>query len=122
MVAATANPDLSSAETLTDDALIAEIAPAMMEKFRLDAKMRNSTNVVLFLLAITMMFGRGDADHSAIPLLDLLAALAKVVFGLVCVITFFRNPKFFQPEYWTNKSIAEEITYRRQHGKWRWDH
>ena len=105
------------AETRTDAELIAEIAPAMLIKLREDgASKAGYFGTVLFFawLMLSNLHGRTagvdqtqysesvSALYRWAPLLLLLAAIG--------LIFYFRR-----------QSVAVEVRYRRQHGKWRWE-
>lgn len=105
MVGATPSP-AELAETKSDAELTAEIAPAMLVKLREDGTARGyAMGGILF--ALLMVWFLADRTESS----------SYFYWGLgVTVILQVSLPLFFK-----RRSVTNEVRYRRQHGKWRWE-
>ena len=117
MVGAPGPSAAALAETRTDAELIADIAPAMLIKLREDGVAKGSSwGTVLFLLWQIFFFsdlalGRlNPNDRFFAPEVYLWAIPVQVACWIVLHYYFKR------------RSVSVEIQYRRQHGKWRWEH
>jgi hypothetical protein len=104
MVAAAAHSEALPSKPFTDAELIAEIAPAMLDKLRSAKRTWRCIIMLGFCLLLVL-------HHDYIP--D--TAFVFSAIGLACLW-------FVIPEYFAKQQIAIEVAYRRQHGKWRWDH
>lgn len=104
------NTVFSSTTTASDEALIAEIAPAMLVKLREDGMAKGAAWAVVLML----LYGGfsktdwGGFELYATPLYQwlllpfLLAALSL-------------------PHFIKRRGVLVEVRYRRQNGKWRWE-
>ena len=94
---------------------MSEISPAMLAKLKLDAK---GTGI----LASFAIWAGGQV------LMDTFRHFygteypdAPYVAGVVLTFGFVIGV-FASPKWLAHMNIHREIVYRRQHGKWRWDH
>jgi hypothetical protein len=102
-----------STSTSSDDAALAkEIAPAMLEKLKRDGKDRGhrhgsdllmASNVGLLLLLLNPDWHPELLRWYPILLVGMFAAWLVL------------------PWYFSKRSVAAELSYRRKHGKWRWE-
>lgn len=120
MAEAGARSRVGVSKTMVDAALIAEIAPPMLDKLKNDARLLG------LLCAAFVIIGMPNLEL----LEPLKAAIASAVhlgadgsrrvedFGLAFgfLASFTIVPWYFQ---W--RAIKGELKYRRQHGKWRWE-
>ena len=122
--AASAQPETISVES--DDTLLAEIAPAMLAKLKADSRQHGVSVGFLLTFAggflipnLVKQFGApgstglppGQLGDWIGPLAALFA-IASLICGAVVVVHAFIG----QPA-----QLRTEVSYRRQHGKWRWD-
>jgi hypothetical protein len=98
-----------------NEALIAQIPPAMQKKLRRDAR----TKTRMFGVAAVLVGGQFTSGRMPVLLGEHSAAIFSVlgiVFALggmaLCIASFFRS----------DGMLWEEVHYRRQQGKWRWEH
>jgi hypothetical protein len=118
MVGAPGPSAAALAETRTDAELIADIAPAMLIKLRADGTAKGAEwGSTLNLL--WMCWFLGDlAVRNLQPTADRLGPWSYFLWGLsVTAALQIALPFFFK-----RRSVLNEVRYRRQHGKWRWEH
>jgi hypothetical protein len=105
------------AETKTDAELVADIAPAMLRKLREDgaAKGGHLGTVLIFAwLMLSNLYWAGvrldSSQYSETTSAFYIWAILPI--GLAAVGLHF---------YFKRRSVAVEVRYRRQRGKWRWE-
>lgn len=116
MVGATP-PAAELSETKTDAELIAEIAPAMLVKLRKDGSDRGAAlgSTLFMCLGIWLL---GDmAVQNLEPITMRPGPSLYFLYGLgIGAVLQIALPLFFK-----RRSVLNEVRYRRQHGKWRWE-
>jgi hypothetical protein len=95
-------------ETKSDAELIAEIAPPMLAKLREDGELKGAFCSVIPLLLFVSFF-RWE-------LVGPLQTQLKSWVILLLILLALALPFFFK-----RRSVLNEVRYRRQHGKWRWE-
>jgi len=106
----TADPSSAAAQ---DADLIAEIAPVMLAKLKADSRQHACSNSLLFVfLGVFVLPTLAKQFDGWIGVVLLLVGIALNIFGLVMIARSFIG----QPSM-----LCDELRYRRQHGKWRWD-
>src|SRR5690242_11404562 len=97
----------------SDEALLAEIAPAMLAKLKADSR-RESTSTAFLLMVVGGWFAPNLAKQldNIFGLVVFLLGFAAGVGALVVLVRCYLG----QPSM-----LRDELRYRRQHGKWRWD-
>lgn len=117
MVGAPGPSSAALAETSTDAEFIAEIAPPMLVKLREDGLAKGASLSFFLIIAygsITQLYWnsvRLDPTRYSGTIADL-HVLAILPIGLVAIGL---------PYYFKRRNVRNEIRYRRQHGKWRWE-
>jgi hypothetical protein len=104
-------------ETRTDAELIAEIAPAMLAKLRLDGSARGTATAVALLLALQAIYWPIVAQQNLKPFADRADLLPYCFGGLGIVVVL----QIALPHVFKRRNVLNEVRYRRQHGKWRWE-
>jgi hypothetical protein len=112
--------------SLADDVLIAEIAPAMLGKLKADSRQQALSRSFLWTVAAafiipTLAQKLVTPERFELPpnqlgdwvgLLMVLSMIVCVVCGGVTIVRSFLG----QPSM-----LRDELAYRREHGRWRWD-
>ena len=102
----------TSSPSSTDQALIAEIALPMLEKLKRDGKDRGlgHGSMLQMLISVGLLIHIYNPDWHP-EIFDWYPYLIGAVFLTWLIL----------PWYFGKRSVAAELTYRRQHGKWRWE-
>jgi hypothetical protein len=98
-------------EAASDEALIAEISPDMQEKLRKDHRQRFLFSGALLILVATQTWGPGGTGTIERLVSDALLIICSTI-GLIAIGKGIRN---------NFDAYGSELTYRRLHGKWRWE-
>ena len=93
----------SARDAASDESLIAEIPPAMLEKSK-----RDSRTLLLVMVGLTLICTNAMGGHSAGRLV---ADLGTVFFSIGALVSIFKYPIL----------LRGELQYRCRHGKWRWE-
>jgi hypothetical protein len=102
-----------TAPTPSDEALLAEIAPAMLAKLKADSRQQGITTGILFAFINSFVL------PAFVKQTDGWLELFLILFGIVlCVCTLVTLVRAYigQPSM-----LRDELRYRREHGKWRWE-
>lgn len=98
--------------TPSDEALLAEITPPMLAKLKLDSRLQSSA-IAGLLMAPSILAPELSKQFDigfGIP-------LRVLTFGLsVCAVVIL-----FRALLRTPPMLRQELRYRREHGKWRWE-
>lgn len=100
----------SSSASVADAALIGEIAPAMRKKLEDDGFAKGvlvANGLIMVALAIGLQMRDSEFAYRFT-----VGYAAIAVAGLTLALL---------PFYLKKHSVAAEISYRRKHGKWRWE-
>jgi hypothetical protein len=99
--------------SIDDAALIAELTPQMLAKLKADSRQQAlSTNLLFVSLGVFVLPNLAKQfDGWAGPLL-LLIGVALNIYALAMIARSYIG----QPSM-----LRDELRYRRQHGKWRWE-
>ena len=102
-----------AADRAANQSLIAEIPPAMLQKLRRDWRQGSTAFGFLFLLGGFHLIGQnkpftifGETWLTIWGVLSLIIGAATLCVG----------------HFGQSLAAYEELTYRRKHGKWRWEH
>jgi uncharacterized membrane protein HdeD (DUF308 family) len=96
---------------VADQALIAEISPAMMQKLRRDWRQNSVAFGLLFLLAGKYLLGQNATSM-----------INETVFTVCGVSNLFFGGAFLIAAYFGRTlGVREELKFRRDNGKWRWE-
>lgn len=109
--AATMKSEATSAPS--DEALIAEITPAMLTKLKADSRQQAISQGFVFMFLAVFVFPNFAKQFDG--WLGVSAILLALAFFIFAVVTMFRS-FFGQPSV-----LRDELAYRRRHGKWRWE-
>jgi hypothetical protein len=104
----------SARNSSTDDALIAEIPAAMLEKLREDSRkdLKSSSFAIMFC---GMLLATGK--HT-----DLFGSYANLAFMLLGVVLIVLGlSRFIKARRPSDELVQVELKYRHEHGKWRWE-
>jgi len=104
------------ADGMSDAALVAEIAPAMLAKLRKDGSFRGGT-LGSSLFCLWTVFFMADLALQNRDATARMASMTTLLWALAAVSA----TSFVLPFYFKKRSVAAEVRYRRQHGKWRWE-
>ena len=100
----------ASSSDSTDQALIAEIAPAMLKKLERDGLEKGilqGLSLIVLSLALQQMMLHSEFKYRFAVMF---AGIAVAIVGLAAL-----------PVLRKKRNVAGELHYRRQHGKWRWE-
>jgi len=97
---------------VANQSLIGEISPAMMQKLRRDWRQSSTAFALLFLLGGIHLLRQTES----------FAGLNETWFTIFGVLNFVFSAAFFCAAYFGQTlAVQEELSYRRQQGKWRWE-
>ena len=114
MTPSSTNHGLAAAETVGDDALASEIAPAMLAKLKQDGSTRGRLSAIMLIVGNTVLLNV-LINHRDFPFQDLLiGGDMALTIALLCLL-------FALPPWFEKRSVSAEVQYRHTHGKWRWD-
>jgi hypothetical protein len=102
-----------AADVTVDQTLVAEISPAMIRKLQSDWRLSKAAFGMFFMLAGIHLTGQNEPSFG-------LNETWLTIFGFLCLLfsVIWFCLAFFGPRL----AVKEEVAYRRQHGKWRWEH
>jgi hypothetical protein len=92
-----------------DSDLVNEIAPAMKKSVEQQTVVLTRIGFVLIFFGVLFF----PDDYASSEAKRIIVDLAGILMGAGIL---------FSPFYAKRIAIAREVRYRRQHGKWRWDH
>jgi hypothetical protein len=119
-VATATHSEAGTPESKADGALIAEIAPPMLDKLKNDGKLYGLLCVATVIFAVREfeVWGSVKAGIASVLRLgpDSLDRVSDIGLLVGFLAVFLVGPSYFQ---W--RAIRDELKYRRQHGKWRWE-
>ena len=101
---------VTAASEASDDALIAEIAPAMRKKLEHDGFVKGvqfAVSLIALSLALQQLMLRSEYEYRFAVM------FAGIAVAMVALAAF--------PVFLKKRSVATELRYRRQYGKWRWE-
>lgn len=110
----------ASSSDSTDQALIAEIAPAMLAKLKLDGSLYGYLILILGLTIIPTLSFPGSVTEFIAAALRLGPDGPRRVADFVYLFAVFGGCLIL-PWYFKRSSVRAELKYRRRHGKWRWE-
>jgi len=113
----TAGPSSAAAK---DADLIAEIAPAMLEKLKQDGKLVGSLFAMIVVIAVSN-FELSESSKAVISSVLHLSRDSMNRLGDFSFIFSLLSSFVVLPWYFERRTIKEELKYRRQRGKWRWE-
>jgi hypothetical protein len=103
---------VSTSASSDDIALTEQIAPAMLEKLKRDGKDRGhrhgSDLLMVSNMGLLLLLLNPDWHPEFLGWFPILLVAAFAAWLVL-------------PWYFSKRSVAAELTYRRRHGKWRWE-
>ncbi|GAB2174874.1 hypothetical protein [Dongia sp. agr-C8] len=109
-----------TAASSDDPALIAEIAPPMLENLKRTGQLVGSLCAMIIVIAVSN-FQLSEADKAAISSALHLGRGSIDRLGDFSFIFSLLGSFIVLPWYFEVRTVKHELSYRRQHGKWRWE-